>query len=62
MAVISSEGVQRLPDETLDQLSALYDDFQKTTDDALEKELTDLKLGEVDDSPNAKAPTEGEAA
>lgn len=46
MAVISRDGVKWLSEETLKQLGVLYDDFQQSTDAAVDKELKDLDLEE----------------
>lgn len=45
MAVISEEGIHRLSPDELDQLSGIYDDFEKATDAALTNRLEDFTLG-----------------
>jgi hypothetical protein len=60
MAVISAEGTHWLSNEELDQLGAMFQDFQSSTDATLSQKLANFNLG--DGTPAAAGASNGHAA
>jgi hypothetical protein len=57
MAVISASGIHKLSDEELEQLRAIYEDFEQTSSTTLTKKLGAFTLGEGGNSDAGQAST-----